>query len=168
MPGVGLSLLDYGIKFINRFIYTFEMNSKKIILLIGQKGSGKSFIGKIIEEKFGIKFIRVEDWVKQIKKDRSIDDKSYLKEVFEVIETGVREHLQHVDYIVFESTGITTYFDQMLESLKNDYQVVTIGIKADSKICLDRIRQRDQTIHITISDEQISKINESVRQKFSN
>lgn len=41
---------------------------KNIILLIGQKGSGKSFIGNIFEKEFGIKFIRVEDWAKHIKK----------------------------------------------------------------------------------------------------
>ncbi|EOZ98800.1 hypothetical protein A33Q_1454 [Indibacter alkaliphilus LW1] len=37
------------------------MKSKIIYLLIGQKGSGKSFIGTLMEKEFGIKFIRVED-----------------------------------------------------------------------------------------------------------
>ena len=138
------------------------MNSKTIYLLIGQKGSGKSFIGSLIENEFGIKFVRVEDWVKQVKKGRSVEDETYLKQAFEVIENGIRECLKDIDKLVFESTGITTYFDQMLQSLKRDYHVTTIGIKADSTICLERVRKRDQTIHINISDDQVSIINEKV------
>ena len=49
------------------------MRRKEILLLIGQKGSGKSFIGTIIEKNFGIKFVRVEDWAKQIMKDMAVD-----------------------------------------------------------------------------------------------
>ena len=56
------------------------MSKQKIYLLLGQKGSGKSFIGAIMEKRFGITFIRVEDWAKQIKKDRAVDDEVYLKE----------------------------------------------------------------------------------------
>jgi shikimate kinase len=141
------------------------MDRKKIYLLIGQKGSGKSFIGTIIEKKFGIKFVRVEVWVKQIKKDRAVDDETYLKQAFEEIENGIRDSLNHTDKLVFESTGITTYFDHMLENLKKDFQVITIGVKADSGICLDRVQKRDQTIHINISDDQVSMINERVKQK---
>ena len=38
-----------------------------IYLLIGAKGSGKSFIGNLMEREFNIKFLRVEDWVKNVK-----------------------------------------------------------------------------------------------------
>ena len=133
--------------------------------MVGQKGSGKSFIGSLMEKEFGIPYVRVEDWVKQIKKGRVVDDETYLREAFEVIEKGVRDYLFHMDPIVFESTGITPYFDKMLESLQLDFRVTTIGIQADSEICLDRIRKRDQSIHINISDDQVAMINEKVRQK---
>ena len=141
------------------------MNRKEIFLLIGQKGSGKSFIGTIFYKEFGINFIRVEDWAKQIKKDRDIDNETYLKQVFIEIENGIRETLNKLDKLVFESTGLTAYFDQMLESLKKDFQVTTIGVYADSRICLDRVKTRDQMIHINVSDTQVSMINEKVRER---
>jgi shikimate kinase len=143
-------------------LFEIEMDSKIIYLLIGQKGSGKSFIGSLIEKEFGIKFVRVEDWVKLVKKCRSVEDETYLKQAFEVIENGIRECLKDIDKLVFESTGLTTYFDQMLQSLERDYNVTTIGIKANSEICLERVRKRDQTIHINISDGQVSMINKKV------
>jgi shikimate kinase len=142
------------------------MNKRKeIFLLIGQKGSGKSFIGSILEKEFGIKFIRVEDWAKQVRKNRAVNNEAYLNQVFQVIENGIRNALNDIDKLVFESTGLTDYFDQMLVSLKKDFKVTTIGIYADNSICLDRVRTRDQTIHINISDSQVTKINDMVRER---
>lgn len=141
------------------------MKSKIIYLLIGQKGSGKSFIGTLMEKEFGIKFIRVEDWAKKIKKDRDVDNEAYLKQVFEKIENGIRGSLTDKDKIVFESTGLTEHFDLMLESLRRDFQVTTIGVYADSTTCLKRVKSRDQEIHINISDDQVLMINEKVRER---
>lgn len=141
------------------------MKSKIIYLLIGQNGSGKSFIGTLLEKEFGIKFIRVEDWAKKIKKDRDVDNEAYLKQVFEEIEKGIRDSLTDKGKIVFESTGLTEYFDRMLESLRRDFQVIAIGVYADSTICLERIKSRDQEIHINISDDQVLMINEKVRER---
>ncbi|MFQ3576442.1 MAG: AAA family ATPase [Cytophagales bacterium] len=141
------------------------MKSKIIYLLIGQKGSGKSFIGTLMEKELGIKFIRVEDWAKKIKKNRNVDNEAYLKQVFEEIESGIRDSLTDKDKIVFESTGLTEYFDLMLESLRRDFQVTTIGVYADRTTCLERVKSRDQEIHINISDDQILMINEKVRER---
>lgn len=141
------------------------MNSKIIYLLIGQKGSGKSFIGTLFNNEFGIKFIRVEDWAKKIKKDRDVDNEAYLKQVFGEIEKGIRDSLTDEDKIVFESTGLTEYFDKMLEGLRRDFQIITIGVKADFTICLERVKSRDQVIHINISDDQVLMINEKVRER---
>ncbi|MFB2121463.1 AAA family ATPase [Parapedobacter sp. 2B3] len=141
------------------------MKSKIIYLLIGQKGSGKSFVGTLMEKEYGIKFIRVEDWAKKIKKDRDVNNETYLKQVFEEIENGIRDSLTDKDKIVFESTGLTEYFDIMLESLRRGFQVTTIGVYADSTTCLKRVKSRDQNIHINVSDDQVLMINNQVRER---
>src|SRR5690606_4651051 len=107
-----------------------------------------------MEKEFGIKFIRVEDWAKKIKKDRNVDNEAYLKQVFEEIESGIRDSLTDKNKIIFESTGLTEYFDIMLESLRRDFQVTTIGIYADSTTCLERVKTRDQEIHINVRSEE--------------
>lgn len=138
---------------------------KTIYLLIGQKGSGKSFIGTLLDRRFNICFLRVENWVKAIKQEREIDDESYLREVFQTIEKGVRHELRNKDAITFESTGLTKYFDQMFESLCNDFNVITIKIVTSSEICLQRVKSRDQSIHINISDKEVKSINKQVVDK---
>lgn len=141
------------------------LENKIIFLLIGAKGSGKTFIGIIIESHFNIKFIRVEDWVKEIKKDRQIEDEKYLRDAFQVIETGIRSFLNNYSKIVFESTGLTNYFDQMIKSLRKDFKVITIKIQAESALCLERVKNRDLSIHINISDDQVININKQVQAK---
>lgn len=141
------------------------MNRKEILLLIGKKGSGKSFIGLLMDREFGVKFIRVEDWAKRIKKDRSIDNEIYLKQVFEEIEKGIRQAMDSVDKVVFESTGLTDHFDHMLQSLQKDYKVTTITVDAHNNTCLDRVKSRDQSIHIKVSDDQVFMINRKVAEK---
>lgn len=118
-----------------------------------------------MEREYGIKFIRVEDWAKKIIRDRSIDDESYLEQVFKAIEEGVREGLNHWDKIVFESTGLTRYFDRMLENLKKDFQLFTIGIYSESTTCLARVQERNRDIHIDVSDDEVDHINTEVRLK---
>lgn len=138
---------------------------KIIYLLIGFKGSGKSFIGTLMEEQFNIKFLRVEDWAKDVKMGRQIFDETYLMDVFQAIEAGIRIALVQHSKIVFESTGLTNYFDQMLESLKNEFKVITIEVQADNNLCLNRVMTRDQSIHINVSDDQVKEINKKVQEK---
>ncbi|WRP07665.1 AAA family ATPase [Rossellomorea aquimaris] len=141
------------------------MTNKTIYLLIGPKGSGKSFIGTLMDQKFGIPFIRVEDWAKKVKKDRKIDNEDYLSDVFSAIERGIRHSLDMHDKIVFESTGLTPYFEQMFKSIKRDFSVVTIGVHANHELCLHRVKSRDQSNHINVSDEQVNEINKQVTNK---
>ncbi|MBN1968263.1 MAG: hypothetical protein JXR48_11370 [Candidatus Delongbacteria bacterium] len=138
---------------------------KEVYILIGKKGSGKTYIGNLIDLQYSVKFIRVEDWANQIKRDRSINDESYISEVFHSIENGIRNVLLEYNRVIFESTGLTKYFDEMLHSLKNDFKVVTIRILSDSEKCLHRVRSRDQSIHINVSDEQVLMINNKVDEK---
>jgi shikimate kinase len=139
--------------------------NKTIFLLIGPKGSGKSFIGTLFEKHFNVHFVRVEDWAKEVKKKRNIENETYVQEVFIAIEEGIKRALDDRDALVFESTGLTEHFDRMLANLKAAFHIVLIKIEAPLEICLTRVRTRDPSIHIDVSDNQVNKINELVRQK---
>ena len=138
---------------------------KKIYLLIGYKGGGKSQVGMLFHKYRAIRFVRVEDWAKQIRRERDVCNEAYIREVFETIERGIREALQKEDQIVFESTGLSDAFDRMLKRLQTDFRVVTIRVIADRIQCLDRVRKRDQSLHIPVSDEQLELINEEIAEK---
>jgi len=142
------------------------MNSlKKIYILLGPKGSGKSFIGSLLEQERKIKFLRVEDIALQMRKGRKYDHPDYLIEVFKAIETHVRYNLESTDELIFESTGLTDQFDAMLIRLQQDFKVILIEVRANLSLCLERIKMRNQSIHIAVSDEHIHTINSAVLAK---
>lgn len=59
---------------------------KTIFILIGAKGSGKSYVGRLIEKNLGIKFMLTEKIFLKIQNFRDISDKSFLKEGYETVE----------------------------------------------------------------------------------
>lgn len=139
--------------------------SKVIYLLIGPKGSGKSFIGHLIQQHFNIEFLTVEDWLLNLKGDRKTDDPSYLTEVFDIIQKGILTALQQHDKVAFESTGLTSQFDKMLAVLQAQTRVITIGVHADPEVCLERVSARSQLRHIPFSRKEVAAINTLAVQK---
>lgn len=137
---------------------------KTVYLLIGPKGSGKSFIGQLFETAFNIPFVRVEDWAKAIKRERAVDNEEYVREIFEAIKNGIAGEMERKTSLVFESTGLTEHFKNMVAGLEKQFKVVLIKVDADLDTCLHRVKTRDQSIHVNVSDEQVVAINNAVKQ----
>jgi shikimate kinase len=148
-------------------IHNLVCRLKTLYILIGLKGSGKTFIGKLIEDKFGITFLRVENIFKNIKRDRGYSDKNYIKEGFALLEQEIRHRFVINDSLIIESTGLTDEFKQMFESLRKDLSVKLIKIDASPALCLKRVGERDSKEHINVSDSDVEKINElAMKVKF--
>ena len=133
---------------------------KTLYILIGLKGSGKTFVGKLTEDEFGIPFLRVENIFKNIKRDRHYSDESYIKEGFILLEKEIRSLFKETNMLTIESTGLTDEFGQMLKSLRKDFSVKLIKIDADPALCIERVKERDNKNQINISDSDVEKINE--------
>jgi len=138
---------------------------KTLHILIGPKGSGKTFIGSLLQRELGIPFLRVEDIALCVKRERSHQDESYVREVFAAIESAVRERLRTTDELMIESTGLTEAFDLMLARLEQDFRVNLVRVRAGAETCLDRVKQRDQSLHVDVSDAHVRQINQMVAAK---
>jgi len=121
-----------------------------LYILIGPKGSGKTYIGSRIEQLTGVKFLRVELLWLQLaegedgwqKVEREIDN------LF----------LQH-NKVIIESLGAGDGFNQMYVSLKGKYEVKLIKVETDLDECLRRVRSRDSADHIPVSDDKVREYN---------
>ena len=126
--------------FMERVLYT----------LVGPKGSGKSHIGRRIEKLTGIQFLRVEPlWLQLAEGD---DGWSRVKREIDNL------FLQY-DKVIIESLGAGEGFNQMYASLKDNYEVKLIKVETDLEECLRRVRSRDNTNHIPVSDERVREYN---------
>ena len=132
---------------------------KSINILIGPKGSGKTFIGLLLQQRLSIPFLRVENIFLRVKDGRNYLNPDYIKEGFAAVEQEIWNSLNTVDEITVESTGAAPKFDEMLDNLKKDFRVRLIRVNADLNRCLERIRARDQLSHINVSDHDVMEIN---------
>lgn len=63
---------------------------------------------------------------------------------------------------MFESLGLGSAFDGMLVGLRAELDVVLIRVAADPDRCLRRVRTRDASKHLEVSDERVASINAAV------
>lgn len=131
---------------------------KQLIILVGLKGSGKNYVGTLLEDKLGIKFLRVEDlWLKIFQNRLSHE---YYTEGFHLVELEIERQFKDYDRIVIESTGTSKYFKPYLKRLGDKYKLKLIKIETTPETCRKRIKSRDPSIHIPVSDHIIEQINE--------
>jgi len=131
---------------------------KQVIILLGLKGSGKTYIGTLIQKEFGIKFLRVEDIWMNLKQNRFTDE--YETEGFRSVEHEIDKQLIDSDQITIESIGTTESFQSFLNSLHSKYKLKLIKIEASPDTCLERIKSRNASLHVPVSDYTIEKINQ--------
>ncbi len=130
---------------------------KQLIILIGLKGSGKTYIGSLIQERLGINFIRVEDIWLTIKKKRFSEE--FFSEGFRLVEQEIDNQLKYLEIITIESTGTSKYFEPFLRELGKKYNLKLIKINTSPDTCLRRIKSRDSSFHISVSDDIIEQVN---------
>ena len=132
---------------------------KTVYILIGLKGSGKTYIGNLLSERLSIPFLRVENIFLKIETVNPLTDQNYISSGFRNVENEIRSLLLNIDQLTIESTGIAVQFETMVSNLKKDFIVKLIKISTDPELCYRRVKNRDQSDHISISDDQLLEIN---------
>ncbi|MBI5510409.1 MAG: shikimate kinase [Deltaproteobacteria bacterium] len=134
--------------------------AKRVVVLVGPKGSGKTFIGTLAGKELGLPFLRVEPiFLENIRGSRltgdALDAEGYAK-----VGVAVDAALCTESGLVIESTGAATAFPGFLETLRSKYEVLLVAIRAPLAVCLARVRGRDQSAHIPVSDDRVGEIND--------
>lgn len=123
---------------------------KLLFILIGPKGSGKTYIGNRIEHLTGIKFLRVEPlWLQLAEGENG----------WQKVETEIDRLFLWHDKVIIESLGAGDGFNGMYASLKSKYDVKLIKVDTDLDECLRRVQSRDNADHIPVSDEKVQEYN---------
>jgi len=135
---------------------------KTVIIITGNKGSGKTYTGSLIEKEMSIPFLRVEPIFLNIIKGRNPFDPEYIHEGFILVEKELLKILENSNIVSFETTGVAEESKELINKLKLKNRVIIIRIDASPELCLQRIRKRDQTEHISVSEDLIHEINAAV------
>jgi shikimate kinase len=132
---------------------------KRVIVLVGMKGAGKSTIGKLIETRLGIPFIRVEPVFLQIRAALGASHPDLEREGFRVVLDYLKQALSHNETICFETTGASKHTPWLLAELSQLAKVLPVQVLAEPVQCIQRVRTRDTSIHIPVSDDDVERIN---------
>ncbi|MFC1737381.1 shikimate kinase [Candidatus Hydrogenedentota bacterium] len=125
--------------------------NKRLYILVGPKGSGKTFIGSLVGKRTTITFLRVEPIWLNIK-----DGEDGWTRVSEEI----CRQFENTDEIIIETLGIGQGFKKFYSFLKEKYEIRLIRVNASVDKCLERVRTRDNAEHIPVSDDKVEKYNQ--------
>ena len=127
--------------------------TKTLYLLIGPKGAGKTHIGTLVNQHTEIRFLRVEAiWL-----GLAAGEDGWRK-----VETAIDTLFQTHDKVMIESLGVGEGFRGFYASLRQKYPIKLIHVYADLETCLSRVKSRNQTEHIAVSDDQVMAYNRLV------
>ena len=124
---------------------------KTLFKLIGPKGSGKTHIGMLVSQHTDIVFLRVEPIWLSLQPDENGWKKNEA-----VIDAMFEKH----NKIMIESLGVSEGFSKFHASLAGKYSIKLIRVYADSATCLLRVKTRDNTEHIAVSDDKVVEFNQ--------
>ncbi len=135
------------------------MARKTIVLLVGPKGAGKTYLASRMESELRIPFIRVEPIWLALANEIRPGSTSFDVEGQARVLASVRTALQAHPGVVLESTGAAPWFQRQLADLRSIGDLLFVKVDAPQSICMERIRERDASAHIPVSDDRIEEIN---------
>ena len=124
---------------------------KWLFMLIGPKGSGKTYIGTLVNQHTDIIFLRVEPIWLSLKPD---------EDGWQKVETTIDAMFQDHDKVMIESLGIGEGFAKFRASLAEKYSIKMIRVFADLETCFTRVKTRNNAEHIPVSDDKVTEFNQ--------
>lgn len=134
-------------------------DSKRVFMLIGAKGSGKTYIGNLLEKSLGIHFIRVEQRLIERLATLPVDYVPPPHDGYDLEMNWIDEALLTRDEVISEATGSSPFLPGFLKALSEKYDLKLIRVFCPLDICFDRIKNRTAENHFVVSDEKIREIN---------
>jgi limonene-1,2-epoxide hydrolase len=130
-----------------------------LVILVGPKGSGKSYIGRILGAHLGVHFFHVEPlWLSYHRECSAAGRQPIIAEgiarVYPVLARALAEH----PHVCVETTGASSEILDALLALRPRSEIVIARVTAPLELCLQRISTRDQTDQIPLETESIRKV----------
>ncbi len=132
-----------------------------LLMLVGLKGVGKTFIGTVLEKYLDVKFLRVEPiFLEVMRLEPELQGIALEKRGFQIVLTELARLAEEYPTLCIESTGTAHTFSELLTALRQGFRVFLIHVQAPMNTCIERVMTRDTSAHIPVLDNRLREINE--------
>jgi len=129
------------------------------ILLVGPKGSGKSYIGRTLEKHLGVLFFHVEPlWMSYYAECEASNRQPLISEGIASMHAPILDALRTHEHVCVETTGASAEILNDLLALTDRSKTLVVRVFAPLELCLERIVTRDQTYQVAMDVESIRQV----------
>ncbi|MHC4956018.1 MAG: AAA family ATPase [Planctomycetota bacterium] len=125
---------------------------RTILALIGPKGAGKTYLGRLLEERLGVVFVDVEAVF------RALPDPGRVGEGYDEVARQIAEHLHDAQAVSLELTGAAPEAKALLDHLETLAVLRKVRVLAPLDLCLERIAGRDAGVHLPTSEDVVERV----------
>jgi len=136
-----------------------HLEEKTIYLLVGSKGSGKTHIGKLLEQELGIVFLRVEERLIDHQHNTGTLNKQLKNDGYDLEENWINEILHTKNEVISEATGSSAHLAKFIRRLESVHRLKLIRIYCPLDECFIRVKKRSTKQQYEMSDEKVHLIN---------
>lgn len=134
------------------------LTEQTVIVLVGPKGAGKSYLGQRMRDELGYGYVDAERIWLQLRAEGERPAGQFDDEGQTRILLAISENLKTTPVVVIESTAAAPWFESFIERLRALAAVEFVRVSASSDECLARIERRDQAIHLPASADLIRRV----------
>lgn len=132
--------------------------------LVGPEGTGKTHIGSLLERSNPdqVHFVRVEAIFMKLQEEQPSADMSLLADLcYQETAGEVQSALSSKKAVaVLEVTGVAPQLPSLIERLQSRHDVKFVQVKTPLDACLKRVKERDASQQVAVSEERVSQINQ--------
>jgi shikimate kinase len=108
-----------------------------LLLLVGLKGSGKTFIGTTLENHLDIKFLRIEAiFLDLLRLNPKLEGIPFEQQGFQSVLEKLDELAQFHATLCIESTGTAHTFSELLATLHQSFRVFLVHPESHGERCI--------------------------------
>ena len=129
------------------------------VILVGPKGSGKSHIGRVLERRLGVHFLKVEPlWMAHAARCRAAGREPDIAGGIAAVHPEVTRAIGRHRHVCVETTGASPEILDGLRSLAPPADTLVVRVRAPLALCLERIATRDPSHQIPMDLESIRNV----------
>lgn len=130
-----------------------------LILLIGPKGSGKSYVGRLLEARLGVHFFHVEPhWMRYHAACAEVGQPVHLAEGIARIHPLIADALAAHEQVCVETTGTSPEILNDLLAVGEPFGRLLVKVDAPLALCLERVAARDTAHQIPMRSDMIGTV----------